>query len=125
MLSQFVAVVLGALPWMAPLSYADNYDGDTVTLTAPVKVTVRLQNVDTPEIRGACERERALARAARDAVSDILAGASRIELSNVQWEPDRYGRTLANVRADGIDVGQELVRLNLARPWTGRREPWC
>ncbi len=38
---------------------------------------------------------------------------------------DRYGRTLARMEVDGQDLGVTLVNRNLARPWRGRREPWC
>jgi micrococcal nuclease len=38
---------------------------------------------------------------------------------------DRAGRTLGTVSVDGRDVGEVLVGEELARPWEGRRKPWC
>ncbi|PAP96113.1 thermonuclease family protein [Mesorhizobium wenxiniae] len=38
---------------------------------------------------------------------------------------DRYGRTLATIEVDGRDVGDILIGEGLARPWTGKRRPWC
>lgn len=38
---------------------------------------------------------------------------------------DRHGRTLATVSVDGKDVGQILIAEELARPWAGKRQPWC
>jgi endonuclease YncB( thermonuclease family) len=38
---------------------------------------------------------------------------------------DQYGRTLAFVRIDGRDYGEIMIERGLARPWRGRREPWC
>jgi endonuclease YncB( thermonuclease family) len=38
---------------------------------------------------------------------------------------DRYGRILATVERDGVDLGEALVKEGLARPWRGKREQWC
>ena len=52
----------------------DVYDGDTFTVDADVwpdigwTGSVRVRNVDTPEIRGDCDQEQRLAIAARDYV---------------------------------------------------------
>jgi len=99
-------------------------DGDTLELRATGE-RIRIANIDTPEIsepRCAAERRHGLEAKAR--VQALLARASAIELRPIGRE-DRYGRTLARVRADGRDLGGELIRDGLARPWRGRREPWC
>ena len=36
-----------------------------------------------------------------------------------------YRRTLALVRVNGIDVGEQLIAEGAARRWMGRRQPWC
>jgi endonuclease YncB( thermonuclease family) len=38
---------------------------------------------------------------------------------------DVYGRLLRNVRVNGRDVGEALVRDGLARWYRGGRRPWC
>ena len=38
---------------------------------------------------------------------------------------DRYSRTLATIKVDGRDVGKIMIAEGLARPWTGKRRPWC
>ena len=40
---------------------------------------------------------------------------------------DRYGRTLAQVIADGDDVAEQMIAEGLARPCkrAGCRRPWC
>ena len=107
-------------------------DGDTfsaaVSLDADttVSVRVRLRNVDTPEMNGDCEYERARAIAARDRLAEIIPVGSMVELSNVK--DDKYlGRIDANVSdSRGRDVGEILIREKFGRKYNGgRRKPWC
>ena len=98
-----------------------NLDADTT-----VSVRVRLRNVDTPEMNGDCEYERARAIAARDRLSEIIPVGSMVELSNVK--DDKYlGRIDANVAdSRGRDVGEILIREKYGRKYNGgKRKPWC
>lgn len=98
-----------------------NLDADTT-----VSVRVRLRNVDTPEMNGDCEYERARAIAARDRLAEIIPVGSMVELSNVK--DDKYlGRIDANVKnANGADVGEILIREKFGRKYSGgKRKPWC
>ncbi|MCA3245570.1 MAG: thermonuclease family protein [Azospirillum sp.] len=98
-------------------------DGDTIDCGAG---PVRLVNVDTPELRGACAAEIALARRAQAFTAAALRAARAIEIKPDPRRPrDRYGRTLAWVVLDGRDLGDSLVAARLARPWDGRRRSWC
>jgi endonuclease YncB( thermonuclease family) len=109
----------------------DCHDGDTCTFTIaewpPVigdRVLVRLEGIDTPELRGACEEEKALARRARDELRRILARGERIDLAGIHR--DKYFRLRARVLVDGQDVGQRLIAAGVARAYSGgTREPWC
>ncbi len=95
-----------------------NYDGDTL------RATFRIENIDTPEIKGACDAERKLALRAKDFTAAWLAkGRVTIKQTGI----DQYGRVLARVSRDttGEDLGEALVGAGLARPWKGRREKWC
>lgn len=94
------------------------YDGDTIT------ASIRVENVDTPEIRGQCPRERTLARQARDFTAAWIAARAG-ELVIRASKVDRYGRLVARVSAGGEDLGEALIAAGLARPWRGRRESWC
>lgn len=94
-------------------------DGDTLWLGGE---KIRLDGIDAPETDGRCQAERMLARRATLALSGLLAGKA-IDLRRTGT--DRYGRTLAKVLADGRDVGEQMLREGLARPWAGRRESWC
>lgn len=106
-------------------------DGDTLEVSAriwlgqEVETKVRLAGIDAPELRGACEAERAAARAAQAWLDARLVGAS-VRLVDVRF--DKYGgRVLARVLdAEGRDVGDALVTEGLARAYDGRRRaPWC
>lgn len=89
-------------------------DGDTVWID---REKIRLLDIDAPEMRGRCERERRLARASRDRLAELM----RTRRFTIEREGhDRYGRTLARLG----DLGEVLVREGLARRW-GDRRGWC
>lgn len=121
-----------ALAFAVPARVGHILDGDTfsasVNLDADttVSVRVRLRNVDTPEMNGDCEYERAHAIAARDRLAEIIPVGSMVELSNVK--DDKYlGRIDANVAdSHGYDVGEILIREKYGRKYNGgKRKPWC
>lgn len=94
-------------------------DGDTIWVN---REKIRLEGFNAPEMNGACARERQLAVRARDELRRVLNGHPfTIERSG----QDRYGRTLATVRVNGRDVGQDLIRKGLAHEWRGFKENWC
>ena len=107
-------------------------DGDTIEVTANpwpslrVKTRVRIDSIDTPEIRGKCPQEIAQAKKAHDQLKTWLAEGV-VLLSNIR--PGKYaGRVVARVQMpDGRDVGDEMVRIGLARAYHGKkkRESWC
>jgi micrococcal nuclease len=108
------------------------YDGDTCTVSLPPgipalfgdHITVRLAGIDTPEMKGICEEEKALARQARALTQTLMVQAMKIEL--LEPRRDKYFRILARVMADDREVAQELVKAGLARPYEGgKKERWC
>lgn len=101
------------------------FDGDTFRDTAS-GVTYRIENIDTPESgeRAHCDAERAHAYRATRAVRALLRNASELEIRPT-GRTDRYDRTIALVSINGRDLGATLIAADLARPWRGRREPWC
>ncbi|MBL8615840.1 MAG: thermonuclease family protein [Deltaproteobacteria bacterium] len=83
------------------------YDGDTITLASGDKV--RLRGVNTPELRPA----EAYGKEARDAAAKLLMG-QEITLSYGPGEKrDGYGRLVASVRCDGVDLATMLVENGL------------
>jgi endonuclease YncB( thermonuclease family) len=106
-------------------------DGDTLEVAAQVwlgqevRTKVRLDGIDTPELRGKCAAESAAAVRARAFLAGAV-GEGRVVLRDVRY--GKYaGRVLARVMAaDGRDLGQALIAERLARPYGGgRRETWC
>lgn len=98
-------------------------DGDTFSIAGGERV--RILNIDTPEIgsRARCASEALLAAEARRYLTRRVRRAERIEVARDGH--DRFGRTLARVRIDGQDIGDELVRNRLAQVWRGHRADWC
>jgi micrococcal nuclease len=100
-------------------------DGDTLE-DMREDVTYRVVNIDTPETgpRARCDAERNLGNRATEMVRALVSGASQMEMRET-GRIDRYGRTIAFVLIDGRDLGETLIAEGVARPWRGRREPWC
>lgn len=105
-------------------------DGDTIEIVAQVWIGlrltshVRIRGIDTPEVRGGCPSEKAMAEAARQRLA-ALAG-SRISIARIA--DDKYaGRVLADAAtSDGTDIGAAMLASGLARPYAGgKRAPWC
>ena len=107
-------------------------DGDTVIMTVSIwpGVTwhggVRLNGIDTPELRGRCPLEQAQARAARELLVEMLDRAEAVTV--LAPKHGRYaGRVVATVEADGVDVSPVLIKSGFARPYGGNgpRPRWC
>lgn len=110
------------------------YDADTFYIRIPEcaesmpilcsKVGVRVGGVDAPEMRGKCEAEKQAATKARDVVVGLLGNAHSIVLHNLQHE--KFGRLLADVEVDGLDLGKILLANGLVREYHGAaRQGWC
>jgi len=59
-------------------------------------------SIDTPEIRGKCEKEKYDAKQAREMVADILKDAEQITLKRM--ERGKYFRITADVIVDGENL---------------------
>ena len=107
------------------------YDGDTfrvnIASLPPIvgkNIAIRVNGVDTPEIRGKCQYEKNLALEARDFVRGKLANAKEIKLTNLQR--GKYFRVVANVLVDGVSLEQELLDNKLAYSYDGGKKlSWC
>ena len=107
-------------------------DGDTVRVRIAiwqhqtVEIAVRLAGVDTPEIYGACPRERELAREAKAAVVRLLPVGSVVQLHSVT-EDKYFDRVGAAIRtAEGIDLAEHLLQIGLAKSYDGKKKRgWC
>jgi len=100
------------------------YDGDTITIAAKLQMkdsplyrfSVRLNGIDTPEIKGQSEEEKNVAKEARDILSDMILHKV-IRLKNVTTE--KYGRVLADVYLDDLHINNWLVEQRLAVKYDG------
>ena len=105
----------------------DTFVGDVISGKTTIKsVSVRLRNVDTPEIHGECDSEIAMAMRAKQRLSELIPVGSTFEIKNIK--NDKYaGRIDANVfDARGRDVGQVLVHEKMGRAYSGgKRQSWC
>lgn len=94
-------------------------DGDTVVLrargTGPLRgdrTRVRLLLVDTPEV---FDRQECLGKEATDRTAELLPEGSPVRVQADEDPEDRYGRALLHVwNADGVNVGEQLLREGLA-----------
>lgn len=113
----------------------DVIDGDTVELEvelgfhARLTVRVRLEGIDTPELRGKTFDERRRAQDAQALVAQWCeARADRIILRTVRDGRDKFGRLLATLidQDTGETVQDSLIAAKLAVPYDGQtaRKPW-
>jgi len=112
--------------------YVRNYDGDTITFNLPGlhpiigdKISIRINGIDTPEIRGKCEQEKYSAKQVKELVADILKDAETIDLKNIGC--GKYFRIVADVFVDGESLANELIEAGIAVPYDGGKKThnWC
>lgn len=107
------------------------YDGDTCTISIPSlpslfgdRLPIRLAGIDTPEIKGHCPHEKALALRARAYVRERLLDAQHVEITPVAR--DKYFRVLSIITVDGADLADGLLAAGLAIQYGGgTKMPWC
>lgn len=97
-------------------------DGDTFHMNG---ITIRISDIDAPETHPPrCAREADLGDRATTRLSQLLSSGP-FQLVRHDRDLDKYGRQLRIVIRDGHSIGRMLVGEGLARPWTGKRRPWC
>jgi micrococcal nuclease len=101
-------------------------DGDTVYAG---KERVRLLDIDAAEIHHAqCDAERRLGELTKHRLEELLKSGHvefRPELNGSTVKIDPFGRKLAQLLVNGVNVGCILIQEGYARPWRGHREDWC
>jgi len=97
------------------------YDGDTLTADVDLgfkmwakKIKLRLLGVDTPEIRTKDPAEKEAAYKARDRVRELCMDK---EVTMTSAGKGKYGRWLATVNVDGLDLAELLIAESLAVPY--------
>lgn len=100
--------------------YIDNYDGDTINFVVDlgfnvsIELQVRLSNIDTYELRDKDPQLKSLAYEAKDFVQKVLIDADEIILKTARNKKGKYGRYLAEVIYDGINLNEELLEIGYA-----------
>ena len=103
------------------------YDGDTITIatrlpntTEPIyRFSVRFLGIDSPEIKGKTEKEKALAIVSRDNLEKLIMNKI-VYLQNVSLE--KYGRILADVYIGNIHVNNWLLKKGYAIKYDGGKK---
>ena len=108
------------------------YDGDTFRVNIkgmhPLvgdNIGIRVAGLDTPELRGKCPKEKALAREAKQVTVDFLRKSKHIELRGTKR--GKYFRIVADVYGDNVSLKEILLDKNLAVPYNGKTKykDWC
>jgi len=81
-------------------------DGDGLLLSNGT--VIRIQGIDAPE------HDQPYGKSAKEALQPIVGHVARYE----PYDMDRYGRTIARVYVDDIDIGKALLKLGLAWHYT-------
>lgn len=100
------------------------YDGDTITVAAKLPYTdspiyrfsVRLNGIDSPEIKAKSSTEKMLAVNAREALSGRILNKI-VQLKNTSTE--KYGRLLADVYLGETNMNEWMLANKYAVPYDG------
>ncbi len=101
-------------------------DGDSIVANIDLgdylcfeKRTIRLANLDTPELNGDTEKERMLAVKAKLFMeSKLLIGQEYLFISTEK--ADKYGRSLGSIHdKEGKDLATQLIQNGFAIDYTG------
>lgn len=106
-----------------PPHYSCVMDGDTFYEGS---ASIRIADIDAPETHPPrCDYEAQLGEAATARLQELLNAGPFALTAWPGRDEDQYGRKLRVVMRDGQSLGDVLVSEELARTWTGRRQPWC
>lgn len=102
------------------------YDGDTITVASKIlkgkdvyRFSVRLNGIDSPEIKGKSDAEKISAIVSRDKLSNLILNKV-VRLEDVKTE--KYGRILAEVYLDNLHINQWMLENKLAEPYDGGKK---
>jgi endonuclease YncB( thermonuclease family) len=109
------------------------YDGDTITIAAKMpynyesplyRFPVRLNGIDTAEIKGKTPDEKEAARIAKTELQTLLLHKD-VVLKNIKNE--KFGRILADVFLEDLHINQWMIEKRFAVPYDGKtkKTPDC
>ena len=110
-----------------PVTFLEVIDGDTISVKKKgEKILVQFEGIDAPELvhevnkTTICLHDQKKAKEARNFIQDMLSSAKEVGL--IIKEEINEQELRAQVYADGLSVGQELLYKNLAVEGQGK---WC
>ena len=87
-------------------------------------MSIRINGIDTPELQGKCDKEKQLARLAKQFTVERLRAAKSIVLKNIKR--GKYFRLVADVYVDGVNLGEQLIKQGHAVRYKGKtKKTWC
>ena len=103
------------------------YDGDTITIASKLpykssqmyRFSVRLRGIDSPEIKSKSLAEKDLAMNSKMALSNLIL-EKNVDLKNISTE--KYGRILADVYIDNVNINTWMLENKLALPYDGGKK---
>jgi micrococcal nuclease len=106
------------------------YDGDTFRCTIKgypdiigERIGIRIANIDCPEMRDKRPYIKEKAQQAKQFAVKKLREGKNIQLKNMRR--GKYFRIVADVIIDGKNLGDELIKADLAHQYDGgTKEPW-
>lgn len=119
------------IPFIEPIQFGQVikvYDGDSITVASRLPIPnspiyrfqVRLNGIDTPEIKGKTKDEKEMAQKAKKALSGLILN-KEVKLKNVSKE--KYGRLLADVYYSTNDrdicCNNWMIKQRYAVPYNG------
>jgi micrococcal nuclease len=115
------------IPFVPPLTEGKVikvYDGDTITIASKMpfdqspyyRFSVRLKGIDCPEMRTKNAQEKECAILTRNFLKDLLMD-KMVMLKEVELE--KYGRILADVYLDEVNLSDLLCEKNMAVKYDG------
>lgn len=106
-------------------------DGDTVDIAVEIwprlaqAARIRIDGIDTPELKSRSQCERVLAKQAKYFVEGFLEGGKTYELYTV-GKLDAFGRAMGDIAVDGEWLSMALEKAGHTRPWVpNNKAPWC
>lgn len=118
------------IPFVAPVlggRVIKVYDGDTITIASKLpyeasplyRFSVRLNGIDTPEIKSKNNEEKIAAINVRKILSELILH-KYVRLENIQTE--KYGRILADVYIENLHINKYLLDNKYAVPYDGGKK---
>lgn len=101
------------------------YDGDSITIATRLpfnsdilyRFPIRLNGIDTPELRGSDDAEKEMAIKARNRLSELILN-QEVQLKNISYE--KYGRILADIYFNNKYINEILIIERFAVPYHGK-----